>query len=116
MGDEAQGRIEASDEGRRRALRSRSEPIARVLRVIEYVGPRSAVEIQVAKSLHGDLHLNGVTIKAATVGTFPEILSGENVPSADASAIIRDLLSTCHPDCDVYAVTRARAWLAECGK
>lgn len=52
--------------------------IIRVLRVIEYTGPRDKVEDQVARSLHGEKRLpNGVTIKAATVGTYPEML--ENV-------------------------------------
>lgn len=49
--------------------------IIRVLRVIEYTGPRDKVEDQVARSLHGEKSWgNGVTIKAATLGTFPEIL------------------------------------------
>ena len=49
--------------------------IIRVLRVIEYTGPRDKVEDQVARSLHGEKRLpNGVTIKAATVGVYPELL------------------------------------------
>lgn len=53
--------------------------IIRVLRVIEYTGPRDKVEDQVSRSLHGEKRLpNGVTIKAATVGTYPEML--ENLP------------------------------------
>ena len=59
--------------------------IIRVLRIIEYTGPRDRVEDQVARSLHGEKRLpNGVTIKAATVGAYPEILEGlpvtENLP------------------------------------
>jgi hypothetical protein len=51
----------------------------RVLRVIEYTGPRDKVEDQVARSLHGEKRLpNGVTIKAVTVGAYPEML--ENLP------------------------------------
>ena len=51
--------------------------IIRVLRVIEYTGPRDKVEDQVARSLHGEKRLpNGVTIKAATVGAYPEMLEG----------------------------------------
>ena len=47
----------------------------RILRIIEYTGPREKVEDQVARSLHGEKRLpNGVTIKAATVGTYPEII------------------------------------------
>ena len=59
--------------------------IIRVLRVIEYTGPRDKVENQVSRSLHGEKRLpNGVTIKAVTVGNYPEILEGlpvtENLP------------------------------------
>ena len=54
--------------------------IVRVLRVIEYTGPRDKVEDQVARSLHEEKRLfNGVTIKAVTVGAYPEIL--ENLPT-----------------------------------
>lgn len=49
--------------------------LIRILRVIEYTGPREKVEDQVARSLHGEKRLpNGVTIKAATVGAYPELL------------------------------------------
>lgn len=49
----------------------------RVLRVLEYTGPRDKVEDQVARSVHGEKRLpNGVTIKAATVGAYPELLEG----------------------------------------
>lgn len=51
--------------------------IVRVLRIIEYTGPRDKVEDQVARSLHGEKRLpNGVTIKAVTMGAYPEILEG----------------------------------------
>lgn len=47
----------------------------RVLRVIEYTGPRDKVEDQVARSLHGEKRLpNGVVIRAVTVGSYPEVL------------------------------------------
>lgn len=50
------------------------EDIIRVLRVIEYVGPRSRVEETVARSIHGEKDAGrGLTIKAATIGTYPEI-------------------------------------------
>jgi hypothetical protein len=67
-----------------------TEDIVRVLRVIEYVGPRSQVESAVARSLHGERRVGQGTreyvIRAATVGVYPEILqtaqtsqsSGEN--------------------------------------
>ena len=53
-----------------------TEDIVRVLRVIEYVGPRSAVEEQIRNSLHGERQFRDIIIKVATVGTFPEILKG----------------------------------------
>jgi hypothetical protein len=60
--------------------------IVRVLRVIEYVGPREAVEKQVSDSLHGQKQLNnGVLIKAATIGNYPEILQ-----SADKESTFND--------------------------
>lgn len=52
-----------------------SEDIIRVLRIIEYVGPRSRVEATVAKSIHGTKDAGtGLTIRAATIGAFPDIL------------------------------------------
>lgn len=49
--------------------------IVRVLRIIEYTGPRDKVEDQVARSLHGEKRLpNGIVIRAATVGGYPEII------------------------------------------
>jgi len=63
--------------------------LVRVLRIIEYTGEREAVEATVAKSLHGekrfDQFLNGknfgLIIRAATIGTYPEILEVEVKPS-----------------------------------
>lgn len=50
--------------------------IIRVLRVIEYTGPRDKVEGQVAQSINGPVNFaNGVTIRAATIGQYPEVLS-----------------------------------------
>jgi hypothetical protein len=53
----------------------------RILRVIEYVGPRDLVEAQVAQSIHGEKRITPrdgggreVVIKAATLGAYPEIL------------------------------------------
>lgn len=53
--------------------------LVRVLRVLEYVGDRAAVERQVKNSLHGEksFYWNGlgqVIIRAATVGEYPELL------------------------------------------
>ena len=53
--------------------------IVRVLRVIEYVGSREWVETQVKGSLHGERKgIGDVIIKAATIGTYPEILEQTN--------------------------------------
>lgn len=53
--------------------------VVRVLRVIEYVGPRNDVERCVANSIQGQRTFGRVgaevTIKAATIGTYPEILN-----------------------------------------
>lgn len=47
----------------------------RVLRVIEYVGPRSDVERTIAESIQGTRTVKpGFTIKAATLGAYPEVL------------------------------------------
>lgn len=57
----------------------------RVLRVLEYVGPRDAIEEIVAQSIHGEKHipLRQVMIRAATIGCYPEILK-ESVPPTGA--------------------------------
>lgn len=53
----------------------------RILRVIEYVGDRDAVESIVSRSIHGERSYNSgqgdVTIRVATVGIYPEILKME---------------------------------------
>lgn len=53
------------------------EDQVRVLRVIEYVGDRSAVEACVKASIHGEVEVKGrgYTIRAATIGTYPELLT-----------------------------------------
>ena len=51
------------------------EDIVRVIRIIEYVGPRSKVEDNVRRSIHGVRdHGNGVKITAVTLGEYPDIL------------------------------------------
>lgn len=50
------------------------EDIVRVLRIYEFSGPRGLVESQVEKSIHGRFMANGVIIKAATIGCYPEVL------------------------------------------
>lgn len=51
----------------------------RVLRLVEYEGPREWVEATVAKSLQGtkEMKSNGqpAFIRTATLGSFPEILA-----------------------------------------
>ena len=69
------------------------EDIVRVLRIIDYVGPRSLVEKQIRLSLHGERkgtcwdprdglpRISGnVTIRATTLGEFSEIMrsKGDN--------------------------------------
>ena len=52
-----------------------AEDIVRVLRIIEYVGPRSWVESTIAGSIHGTKNYGDTTrINAATIGAYPEIL------------------------------------------
>lgn len=57
--------------------------VIRVLRILEYVGPREAVEEQLKHSIHGERRvrkLGGeVVIRAATLGEFPEVM-GEIKP------------------------------------
>jgi hypothetical protein len=55
-----------------------SKEIVRVLRVIEHVGEREAVEACIAKSIHGIKVLPTYEIRAATIGIYPEVL--ENLP------------------------------------
>lgn len=51
----------------------------RVLRILEYTGPRDAVEDQINKSIHGirlfGFAENTVQIRATTLGQFADILS-----------------------------------------
>lgn len=48
----------------------------RVIRVIEYIGPRNEVEKQLLGSIQGDKYFpkQDIYIKTATIGSFPEIL------------------------------------------
>jgi hypothetical protein len=56
-----------------------SEDIVRVLRILEYTGPRTVVEKEVERSIHGtkEIHQPGglLTIRATTLGEWPEILN-----------------------------------------
>lgn len=52
-----------------------NQDIVRVLRIYEFIGPRSKIEKQVAISIQGEKSFDGdCTIRAATLGTFPEIM------------------------------------------
>lgn len=55
------------------------DDIIRVLKIIEYVGPRSVVESQLSRSLGDGTKVfgpnNSMTIRIATVGSYPEILA-----------------------------------------
>lgn len=46
----------------------------RVMRVLEYTGDRDLVEATIKKSIHGVKTIKGMTIKAATLGLYPEII------------------------------------------
>ena len=56
-----------------------NKEIVRVLRVIEYVGEREAVEACIAKSIHGVKVLPNYEIRAATIGIYPEVLQNLQV-------------------------------------
>jgi hypothetical protein len=66
-----------------------AEDLVRVLRVVEYIGPRRRVEQTVAGSIHGTKEAGGgLTIRAATIGEYPEIL-GNEVVKIDPFAVPR---------------------------
>lgn len=56
--------------------------IVRVLRIIEYVGPRSEVEMHLEKVVQGTktFGVKGreITIRASTIGLYPEILGAQS--------------------------------------
>lgn len=54
------------------------QEIVRVFRIIEYVGTREWVEKTVSLSIQGQKVVDGNTIKAATLGMYPEILTGKD--------------------------------------
>ena len=57
-----------------------TEDEIRVLRIIEYRGPRSWVEKTIANSIHGTRFVEpNKTISANTLGLFPEILTSKEV-------------------------------------
>jgi len=62
-----------------------AEDQVRVLRILEYVGNRSAVEACVRNSIQGEFQVQtkGYVIRAATIGTYPEILTKKEEPQGD---------------------------------
>lgn len=60
-------------------MADKNPEIVRVLRIIEYVGPRAWVEDTVSRAIHGTKNLSVnrslQKISAATIGEFPEILT-----------------------------------------
>lgn len=50
------------------------EDTVRVFRFLEYTGPRSAVEQQLVKSIHGERTYCGVRIRAVTLGQYPDTI------------------------------------------
>lgn len=63
-----------------------AEDRVRVIRILEYVGPRSWVEKTVAKSIHGTKEISptmDATITGVTLGSFAEILSSHSSQSED---------------------------------
>jgi len=65
-----------------------SDDIVRVLRIIEYVGPRRIVEDTVRRSIHGTITCGGegaMRITAVTLHDFPEQLEkARHTPMTDA--------------------------------
>ena len=59
------------------------DDIIRVLRLVEYVGPRRKIEQQIENSLHGTKRFNEITIRATTIGEFPEIMERRNATSVE---------------------------------
>lgn len=57
--------------------------IVRVLRIVEYVGPRDWVEHTVKNAIHGEKSCGiGKTIRATTLGVYPDLICERQVPKA----------------------------------
>lgn len=81
-----------------------AEDIIRVLRVLEYVGPRAAIEEHLKQVIHGvkvnDTVLGRVEIRAATIGVTPDVLAVGQVeqllpPVTDQPEVTGTLCSVC---------------------
>lgn len=56
-------------------MANQKEDVVRVLRIIEYIGPRSWVENTVTRSIHGKRMINAdSSITVVTLTEYPEIL------------------------------------------
>jgi hypothetical protein len=51
-----------------------ADDIVRVFRILEYVGPRSFVEMQLRHAVHGTKNFGNIALTATTLGEFPEIV------------------------------------------
>ena len=61
---------------------SQPQDKVRVLRILEYVGPREWVEAVLARSTHGTRVFSlGCEIRGATLGAYPEILESHAIDS-----------------------------------
>lgn len=87
---------EGANAARANAAARRTEQLAavasapiRVLRLVEYTGPRDLVEAQIKRSLHGTRdHGNGVMITAVTLHEYPEVLENARQQPADTKALV----------------------------
>jgi len=84
------------------------DDIVRVLRLVEYEGPRGAVEAQVAISIHGTRQVRvlewprgGVRITAVTLGVYPEVIE-EARRTADVPGLkaMSDTITSLHARVD----------------
>ena len=63
-------------------MKGASMDTVRVLRIVEISGPRDRVEETVARSVTYK-NINGLIIRAATIGAYPEILEASNESTAE---------------------------------
>jgi len=57
--------------------------IVRVLRIVEYIGPRKDVENAVERSVHGTKRIGAsgtLLIRATTLGEYPELMASNPTP------------------------------------
>ena len=68
--------------------------IVRVIRIVQYVGPRESVEKQIAKSIQGSrfcgLREGPIVISAATLGIFPETLNYRDALTFEAWSKVQE--------------------------